>query len=63
MIKKITSYFQGVITETKKITWPSRQNVINYTQTVILSVIFIVIVFGLVDLGLSKLLEKLLLQR
>lgn len=54
---KINQYFQGVISETKKVTWPTKKQVINHTIVVIVAVIAIMIFFGLIDFGLTKLLE------
>lgn len=57
MIEKIKQYFQGVISESKKVTWPKRKEIINHTLIVVVSVIVLMLVFGSIDLGLSKLLE------
>lgn len=63
MIEKIKNYFQGVVTETKKVTWPTREQTINYTLTVVVAVVAMIIVFGSIDLGLSKILERLIIGR
>ncbi|OGD65629.1 preprotein translocase subunit SecE [Candidatus Berkelbacteria bacterium RIFCSPHIGHO2_12_FULL_36_9] len=63
MIKKIQAYFQGVITETKKVTWPNRQQIINHTVTVLVTVAIATIIFGSIDFGLSKILEMVILGR
>lgn len=63
MLNKIKLYFQGVVTESKKIAWPSRQTIINHTLSVIALVIAAIIVFGAIDFGLSQVLEKFIIAR
>jgi preprotein translocase subunit SecE len=63
MFNKIKLYFQGVVTESKKIAWPSRQTVINHTFSVIAVVIAATIIFGAIDFGLSQILEKFIIAR
>lgn len=57
IIKGTGKFFRSVIAETKKITWPTRQELFKYTVTVIVVVIFLALFFTLVDLGISKLLR------
>jgi len=57
MISKIKNYFSGVVAETKKVTWPTRKQVINHTILVIVAIGLMMVVFGVIDLGFSKLLE------
>ena len=57
MIKKINQYFQGVIVEFKKVTWPTRKELQKHTVIVIVSVVIAMVFFGLIDLGFTKLLE------
>ncbi|MCI1859256.1 MAG: preprotein translocase subunit SecE [Sporolactobacillus sp.] len=56
-MKATGKFFRDVITETKKITWPTRRELIKYTITVICTVVFLAIFFVLVDLGISQLLH------
>jgi len=63
MINRIRNYFQGVVSETKKITWPTRKTVIDHTLSVIGVVVVATIVFGAIDIGLSKMLEKFIIMR
>lgn len=60
MIESIKKYFQGVQSEAKKVTWPSRKEVRSHTVIVIVTVIVAMIVFGFIDSGFSKLLEMVL---
>jgi len=63
MKKTITTtkdYFQGVIAELKKVTWPTRADVINHTLIVIVSVIIAIGVVTVLDFGLSKAVEYII---
>lgn len=62
MINKIKSYFQGVVTETKKVVWPTRRQVIEQTTTVIVTVLVGIAIFGLVDYGLAALVRFLVIK-
>ncbi|PIR74281.1 MAG: preprotein translocase subunit SecE [Candidatus Magasanikbacteria bacterium CG10_big_fil_rev_8_21_14_0_10_47_10] len=59
--QKIKDYFHGAISELKKVTWPTRKQVINYSIMVIAMSIGIAIFFGVLDyifnLGLGALLS------
>jgi len=44
----------------KKVTWPSRKDTINSTSVVLVTVILIAIFLGLIDLGLSKIIQQIL---
>lgn len=57
IIKGTGKFFRSVIAETKKISWPTRQELFKYTVTVIVVVVFLAVFFALVDLGISKLLR------
>jgi len=63
MIEKIKLYFQGVVQEGKKVTWPTRKQVKDHSIVVIVSIVASMIVFGLVDLGFSNLLSWFLLAK
>ena len=61
VIKKIISYFQGVLEEMRKVTWPSRKATTCYSILVIGLSVFIAAIFGVLDavftLGLEGLLK------
>lgn len=63
MIEKIKKYFQGVASESRKIAWPSRRTIINHVLSVVGIVLITTVVFGAIDLGLSKILEKFVMER
>jgi len=54
---KITSFFKNVVTEMRKVSWPKRKDLTRYTIVVISTVVFMAIYFGLVDFGLSRVME------
>lgn len=57
-MKKIFSYFSEVLNELKKVSWPKRQDVIQLLLLVIAITIIVAIFIGIVDFGLTKLLES-----
>ena len=56
-MKKIILFFQESFAELKKVTWPSRDEVISSTKVVLLSTLVIAAVLGLVDFVLVKLVD------
>jgi preprotein translocase subunit SecE len=54
MIEKIKQFFREVKTETAKVVYPSREELIGSTLVVIVTVIAISLFLGVVDLTLSK---------
>jgi preprotein translocase subunit SecE len=56
-MKKIILFFQESFAELKKVTWPSRDEVISSTKVVIISTVVIAAVLGLVDFVLVKLVD------
>lgn len=57
MIKKISNFFKEVKEETKKISWPSYNELKGSAIVVIIALIFLTLYIGLVDFTLSKFLE------
>ncbi len=58
---KITNYFKEVKTELKKVTWPSKNTIINYTIAVVIFSFFMMVFLGGLDLLFSYLLNKFVL--
>jgi preprotein translocase subunit SecE len=56
-MKKIILFFQESFAELKKVTWPSRDEVISSTKVVLVSTVVIAAVLGLVDFLLVKLVD------
>jgi preprotein translocase subunit SecE len=54
-IEKIKQFFREVKVETKKVVYPSREELIGSTWVVIITVMVISMFLGVVDLGLTKL--------
>lgn len=57
-MSKIIGFFKGVKAELFKVVWPSRQDTIRYTLTVIIFSLVVAFVLGAADYGLLKLFEK-----
>lgn len=56
----IAAPFKNMWRELKKVTWPSRQDLVQYTLIVIAFMAFMGLVIGLLDLGASKLIALML---
>ncbi|MEE8330110.1 MAG: preprotein translocase subunit SecE [Thermodesulfovibrionia bacterium] len=55
MFKKIKIFLKEVKIELKKVSFPSRDEVIGSTKVVLITVLIISLFLGMVDRGLSKL--------
>ena len=55
MLDKVKVFFREVQVETKKVVFPSKDELIGSTWVVIITVIIISLFLGIIDLGLSKL--------
>lgn len=51
--KKREPYFKAVKSELKKVKWPSRKEVLKYTMATIVFILLFVILFALLNLGMS----------
>lgn len=51
------SFFKGVISEMEKTSWPTRQELVKYTTIVIVTVVFFLLFFYALDLGISRIIE------
>jgi len=54
---KLSTYFRGVRAEMRKVVWPSRSELINYTGVVVVISTIIAIIVYLLDLGIHGLLK------
>ncbi len=52
-------FLKEVRTELVKVVWPSRQDTIRYTATVVLFSIGVAVILGAVDYGLLRLFERI----
>ena len=57
---KISTYFKGVKAEMKKVTWPSKKELINYTGVVIIISVIVGLVVWVLDLGIHRILSLIL---
>jgi preprotein translocase subunit SecE len=56
-MQRIMNFFKEVVREMKKVSWPSRKELVNYTAIVLATVAFFTVFFAIVDLGISKLIR------
>ncbi|AKM17476.1 preprotein translocase subunit SecE [Geobacillus stearothermophilus] len=56
-MQRVTNFFKEVVRELKKVSWPSRKELVNYTGIVLATVAFFTIFFAVVDLGISQLIR------
>lgn len=59
-VQKSSQFLREVRVELKKVTWPSRKQTVGSTVVVIILVIIISLFLGLVDFGLSALMQSVL---
>jgi preprotein translocase subunit SecE len=60
MVMRIKEFVQDVLVEFRKVTWPSRAELINSTTVVIVVTVVLAFFLGGVDIGLTKLVERIL---
>ena len=60
MFNGIKEFFKEVKIEVKKVVYPSKDELIGSTWVVIIAVVVVSLFLGVVDLGLSKLVSRLL---
>ncbi|MED4876463.1 preprotein translocase subunit SecE [Anoxybacillus geothermalis] len=56
-MQRVVNFFKEVVRELKKVSWPSRKELVNYTGIVLATVAFFTIFFAVVDLGISQLIR------
>ena len=59
-VTRVTTFLQDVQAETKKVTWPSRRDVVGSTLVVIVAVFIIAGFLGIIDFILSLLIGALI---
>ena len=60
MFKKVTDFFAEVKVEMKKVTWPTREELVESTKLVIVASIVVTVFIGVVDNILSAIIKLLL---
>ena len=59
-IARVQEFFREVVLEFKRVTWPSRSELVNSTTVVIVVTLVLAFFLGGVDIGLTKLVERIL---
>jgi len=54
---RVAKFFRDVMHELKKVSWPTRKALINYTIVVIITIIIFSILLGVFDFGFIQLIE------
>jgi preprotein translocase subunit SecE len=60
IVPRIREFVQEVLAEFRKVTWPSREELINSTSIVIVVTVVLAFFLGGVDIALSKVVERIL---
>ena len=60
LVKKIGTAFKNMWRELRKVTWPSRERLVNFSTIVVLFIVFMMVVIGLLDLGASQLVNLIM---
>ena len=58
--KKIGAAFKNMWHELKKVTWPTKDKLVNYTIIVVLMMVFLMVIIGLLDMGASALVNLIM---
>ena len=59
-LRRAKEFFGEVMAEFRKVTWPSRPELINSTVVVIVVTVVLAFFLGSVDIALSKVVERIL---
>jgi preprotein translocase subunit SecE len=59
-LTRLREFTREVMVEFRKVTWPSRQEVANSTAVVIVVTVVLAFFLGAVDIGLARLVERIL---
>lgn len=54
MVRKLNKFFSEVVVELKKVSWSTRQELLDSTWIVFISAAFLVLFIGMIDVALSK---------
>jgi len=58
---KLRSFYEEVVAELKKVTWPSKRELYGATAVVITVIILLSVATGVVDAVLGKIMQKLII--
>ena len=56
---RIARWFKDLRGELKKVTWPTKKDMINYSIVVLVFIVIMGVIIGVIDLGAGKLVELL----
>ena len=59
LVKGIGRKFREMFYELKKVTWPTKKDMINYSVVVLVFIVIMGVIIGVIDLGAGKLVELL----
>ena len=59
-IERAREFFREVYLEFRRVTWPSRQELVNSTVVVIVVTLVLAFFLGAVDIGLARVVERIL---
>jgi preprotein translocase subunit SecE len=59
-VRRTQQFFREVVAEFRKVTWPSREQLINSTTVVLVVTVVIAFFLGAVDIGLARIVERIL---
>ena len=57
---RVARPFKNMWRELKKVTWPTRKDLLNYTLIVLAFMVFMGVVIGLLDMGSSRLIALMI---
>lgn len=60
VLKQLADYFRGAMEEMRKVTWPTKQQTINYSLVVVGMSIGVAVFFGILDYVLNLGLEQII---
>ena len=60
VLSQAREFFKEVVSEFRRVTWPSRQELVNSTVVVLAVTVVIAFFLGGVDIGLSRVVERIL---
>ena len=59
LVKGIGRKFREMFYELKKVTWPTKKDMINYSVVVLVFIVIMGVIIGVIDQGAGKLVELL----
>jgi preprotein translocase subunit SecE len=57
---KIGNAFKNTWHELRKVTWPTKEKLVNFSIIVILMIVFLMVIIGLLDTGASSLIQLMM---